>query len=107
MSLVKVYYIEDCFGAWAKESFASDDDDAAAFAESVVITIRATGEQLLENLANATTSALIALVKNYDTTEMRVKSAVALAKLEAARASLRQARTQPLRLISPLPAEAV
>ena len=86
MSLVEVYYIEDCFGAWAKESFASDDDDAAAFAESVVITIRATGEQLLENLANATTSALIALVKNYDTTEMRVKSAVALAKLEAARA---------------------
>ena len=86
MSLVEVYYIEDCFGAWAKESFTSDDDDAAAFAESVVITIRATGEQLLENLANATTSALIALVKNYDTTEMRVKSAVALAKLEAARA---------------------
>lgn len=84
MSLVEVYYIEDCFGAWARESFASDDDEAAAFAESVVVTVRATGEQLLENLANATTSALIALVKSYDTTEMRVKSATALAKLEVA-----------------------
>lgn len=86
MSLVEVYYIEDCFGAWARESFASDDDEAAAFAESVVVTVRATGEQLLENLANATTSALIALVKSYDTTEMRVESATALAKLEVAEA---------------------
>lgn len=88
MSLVETYYIEDCFADWASAAFDSENADFASFAESTVIAVRATGEQLLANLAQAKTKALVAMVKQYDTTELKVKAAVALAKLDAAGAIL-------------------
>ena len=84
MSLVETYYIEDCFGDWAKAAFASEDAEFASFAESTVIAVRMTGEQLLANLANAKAKALVTMVKKYDATELKVKAATELAKLEAA-----------------------
>lgn len=84
MSLIETYYIEDCFGDWAKAAFAAEDEEFVSFAESTVIAVRATGEQLLANLANAKTKALVAMVKKYDTAEMKVKAATELAELAVA-----------------------
>lgn len=86
MSLVETYYIEDCFGDWAKAAFASEDGEYASFAESTVIAIRATGEKLLANLANAKKDALVSMISKYDATEIKVRTAFELAKLEAASA---------------------
>lgn len=88
MSLVETYDIEECFIGWAKAAFESDNADFASFAESTVIAVRATGEGLLAKLANAKTSALVNLVKKYDTTEIKVKTASELAKLDVAAAVL-------------------
>lgn len=88
MSLVETYDIEECFTDWAKAAFESDNADYASFAESTVIAVRATGESLLSKLASAKTSALVNLVKKYDTTEIKVKTAAELAKLDVASAIL-------------------
>lgn len=88
VSLVETYYIEDCFTEWAKAAFESDNADYASFAESTVIAVRETGEGLLAKLANAKTAALVNMVKKYDSTEIKVKTAAELAKLDVASAVL-------------------
>lgn len=88
VSLVETYYIEDCFTEWAKAAFESENDDYASFAESTVIAVRETGEGLLAKLAAAKTAALVNMVKAYDATEIKVKTAAELAKLNVASAIL-------------------
>lgn len=88
ISLAETSYIEECFGDWAKGAYASEDADFAAFADSTVIAVRACGEKLLANLANAKATALVNLIKKYDATEIKVRTAAELAKLDAAAAIL-------------------
>lgn len=88
ISLVETCYIEDCFGDWAKAAFESENADFASFAGSTVIAVRACGEKLLANLANAKTSALVNMIQKYDATEIKVRTAAELAKLDVAAAIL-------------------
>lgn len=88
ISLVETCYIENCFGDWAKGAFESENADFASFAGSTVIAVRACGEKLLANLANAKTSALVNMIQKYDATEIKVRTAAALAKLDVAAAVL-------------------
>lgn len=88
ISLAETCYIEKCFGDWAKAAFESENADFASFAGSTVIAVRACGEKLLAKLANAKTSALVNMIQKYDATEIKVRTAAELAKLDVAAAIL-------------------
>ncbi|NMP38542.1 MAG: hypothetical protein GX051_10575 [Clostridiales bacterium] len=85
MSLVEVYCIEKAIPDWAASAFRTGDAEYIDFAEGAYITLRETGEALLANLVNATQTALIALVKDYDLTEVKIRTSVSAAKLAVLR----------------------
>lgn len=85
MSLVEVYCIEKSIRDWSISAFISGNPDYAGFAEGAYIALRETGEALVANLVNATESALVALVKNYDLTEIKMRTSVSAAKLAVIR----------------------
>lgn len=89
-SLAETGYIEECFGAWAQGAYDSGIAEYAAFADGTVIAVRACGEKLLANLANAKQTALVNLIKKYDATEIKVRTAAELAKLDVAKAILKE-----------------
>lgn len=89
-SLAETGYIEECFGAWAQGAYGSGVAEYAAFADGTVIAVRACGEKLLANLANAKQTALVNLIKKYDATEIKVRTAAELAKLDVAKAILKE-----------------
>ncbi len=91
-SLAETGYIEECFGAWAQGAYDSGVAEYAAFADGTVIAVRACGEKLLANLANAKQTALVNLIKKYDATEIKVRTAAELAKLDVAKAILKEGK---------------
>lgn len=84
-SLVEIYDIEQCIKTWVDDAIDDTDDDFEGFAVSSFITIRQAGEDFLLALANKTNTSYIELIKDYDTTEMEIRSALASAKLSAIR----------------------
>ena len=91
-SLAETGYIEECFGDWAQGAYGSGVAEYAAFADGTVIAVRACGEKLLANLANAKQTALVNLIKKYDATEIKVRTAAELAKLDVAKAILKEGK---------------
>lgn len=92
-SLSETGYIEECFGDWAQGAYDSGVAEYAAFADGTVIAVRACGEKLLANFANAKAGALFEkYVTKYDPTEIKVRTASELAKLDVAKAILKEGK---------------
>ncbi len=83
-SITEIYYIEDCVKPWVEEKVARNDTDALAmrsFAINAMLTLRESGEALLAGLATTESSSIQALSKTFDIEEIKVRTAVATAKL--------------------------
>lgn len=86
-SLAEIYYIEDCLTPWASAKLGLGDDQAAMknFATSAFITLRDSGEQFIADLATTDDKTVLALAKDYNVDELKVRAASTIAKLSVIR----------------------
>ena len=86
-SLLEVYYIEECMTPWVayKLKTGASDDLLCEFWLNAQITLRELGENFLSGLALTTDRTLKALVSGYNVDTLKVRSAAAVAKLDAIR----------------------
>ena len=86
-SLAEIYYIESCLRPWALDNLAAEESTISMkdFSVSAFISLREAGESLLAGLAATKDKTLEALTSSYNVDEIKVRTAVATAKLEAIR----------------------